>query len=402
MFRSTQQPSLGKRLWMLAGAQLCNALSSSAVMVGVALIGAHEQDPQGMSLVLAARALPTVLVAVLGGFAADRWSRSVLAGVCLALVGMTYVIGGLFLLPAGGLGLSFQIAMLVAGVAGAFGAPALYTLLPSVVDETNIVRGNAVVRTARNLGSVVGPPVVTVVAVNAGPEILIAMAGLPIFLASALALATRVYRPAEAQAGLVKDMGEAVAEAKGNLWLVLGIPFWAIYLTVQSGADDVIQPLQVIQAAGAPVWSIMVAVASAGYILGGVVAFKINFSKNLLALSVAFGSLAVLPLLAVSLGTPVWLWVLASFVAGFGLELSGVLWGSVLQTRVRGEVLGKVSSLDYALSFGFIPLGYTAFGYLGSQGYPNTGVLLVASLFLGVLSAVMVLVSLRIEHRGDA
>ncbi|MDO4631176.1 MAG: hypothetical protein Q4A82_02680 [Corynebacterium sp.] len=97
-------------------------------------------------------------------------------------------------------------------------------------------------------------------------------------------------------------------------------------------------------------------------------------------------ALAALPLLAVGMGLSYWLLLVAAVVAGFVSEVSGSLWGSALQTKVRSDEIGRVSSIDYTFSFGVIPVAYVAYGFLGQHGsqqvilIASAGVIVVASL----------------------
>lgn len=188
------------------------------------------------------------------------------------------------------------------------------------------------------------------------------------------------------------DLAEAVGFARHTRWFTVMIGFWAVYLALQGGAGGVVQPVVVAQISGDRVWSWMAACLAAGYIAGSVGATRWQMSRHLVTGSVVWVGLSCVPLVAVALTDVVPVWLVASFIAGVGLEVSGVAWGSALQTRVDSDNIGKVSSLDYAVSFGFVPVGYAVFGVVGSVADGRV-VLAVSGVVMAVFAVTAGLVS---------
>ena len=63
----------------------------------------------------------------------------------------------------------------------------------------------------------------------------------------------------------------------------------------------------------------------------------------------------------------------AGFVAGFGIELFGVFWDTVMQEQIPNEALARVSSYDALGSVVFIPLGAAIAGPIAEvAGIPET------------------------------
>lgn len=82
------------------------------------------------------------------------------------------------------------------------------------------------------------------------------------------------------------------------------------------------------------------------------------------------------------------------------MELSGVFWGTFIQTSVDEEYLGRVSSLDYAASFGLVPVGYAIYGVLGNSG-GNNGLILVLSAGILVGFSLLMLIIVGIVSSED-
>src|SRR5439155_24015442 len=65
---------------------------------------------------------------------------------------------------------------------------------------------------------------------------------------------------------------------------------------------------------------------------------------------------------ALALGVEVWQAMLAS-VFLYGLSAAGqIVWTTLLQRRVPGEMLGRVSSLDWFASAGLVPVSFALTG----------------------------------------
>ena len=384
---ATPLPSSKKAaVWLLAVSQGLQSFGTSVFAISLALLAGQNGDFLGLGLVLAARTIPTVVVALFGGVAADLWSKKLLA--ILTLLGVAVLnVATLFSVVHQGLGPITQVISLASGLISAFGAPALYTLLPSVVSAENNFRANAVVRTFRNAGSLLGPILATFVSTSFQTTSGIALSSV-FFVCSALCiLPVRISGVVTRSEGIKKDIRAAFSALKDHRWFGHLLLFWALFLALQSGFTSVLQPIAATSKAGPASYGAMAAALAVGYLMGSLLCTKWKVEKSLLTASVGFFALCSLPNFALAtFAQPLW-WCLAAMVAGLGLEISGVAWGSALQTRVPEEHLGKFSSLDYAVSFGLLPVGYALCGFLGAS-LPTNSLLLVGGwiLLLGPLA----------------
>lgn len=385
---------------MLAFAQGAQGFGSVLLALALTFSGAQNNDGIGLGVTLASRTLPTILIVLFGGVIADRWNRSKVAALFLGLVAVSNALLS-FAVPESGLS-SWRVQGIafVGGVFGALGAPSLYALLPSLVDNSEVVTANGVVRGFRNISGVVGPAIGALIFGRFGAEAIFWTATCFSAIPSFLVALIHVDAPAENQASMLTDLKSARALVTQNDWLLFGIAFWALFLAMQSGAADVVQPLWVITHGSEATWSAMTTAMALGYLLGSVVATRLKILRRMVTWSVITGSVASVQLLSVVLTPQPVVWAVASFIAGFGLELSGVLWASALQTRVPRDELGKVSSLDYAVSFGFIPFAYAIFGAL-SAPKSNFSILLGSGLILLLGGGAAALMGNRIEARDS-
>lgn len=364
-------------VWLLAVAQGAQAAGLQLLTVALALYGARESDPLGLGMTLAARTLPTLFLALVGGIFADRWNKGRISAVCLTgTAGSTALVA--VALPLCGLGWQVQAVSLVSGLISAVGAPALYALLPSIVDDDENIKANGIVRASRNLASAVGPVLAVVLARHVGVVA-------PVWASAALGLVAAGLvscLPVPDTGGGQSGPGSVLADLRGignvlarNRWLVWTVPFWSVFLAVQAGAADVVQPIWVIDRGGDVAWSFMSSSMTLGYVIGSLIAVRVR-TRWLVSGSMTLGALGGMQLIASGLCGHTWQWCAASFITGMGLELSGVLWGSALQTRVSKDEIGRAASFDYAASFGLIPIGYAVFGLV--SGGTEAGLLLAA------------------------
>lgn len=149
------------------------------------------------------------------------------------------------------------------------------------------------------------------------------------------------------QQSLVDALKTVLHLFKEYRWLLIGVIFWAITLAIDSGAGDVILPLYVIPLSSKITWSYVSAALSIGYI------------------------------------------------AGIGFELGGVTWGSALQQRSPEKYLGRISSLDYAVSFGFIPFAYAGYALIEKQYYSNA--LIITTAIIVIMALIFSALMIRLE-----
>lgn len=370
--------------WYLVIGQALQSLALSALSLGLIFVGVAESNPTGIGVVLAARTLPTMVLSLIGGVAADKYNRVRLASATLVVGGLLHLVLAVSL-TSYGLGWQVYVISLATGLISAFGAPSLYALLPSIVMAEHNVRANAIARGSRNVMSVIGPMLVGVLVPLFGTDFLFYLVAALIVIAGICI--SRIRGITSTPTGDADD-GEAetartdVTIANLNKrypWFIFSITSWSLLLFLESGATAVTMPFMFLETGTRSQWALTLSATSLGYIAGAAYLLRFPLKRNILSMSFLVFPLAILPLVAVAFGTPFYAILIACFLAGIGLELSGSLWGSVLQTRISPAEIGRISSLDYAFSFGLIPLAYIGYGAL-STAYSGYSILVGSAL----------------------
>jgi hypothetical protein len=80
-----------------------------------------------------------------------------------------------------------------------------------------------------------------------------------------------------------------------------------------------------------------------------------------------------------------------ALVLGLG-TVGDTMWFALLQTRIPGELLGRVSSLDWMLSFALLPVSYALTGPLAAA--LGAGTLLVVAAVAGAVVVIGLFVAL--------
>ena len=145
--------------------------------------------------------------------------------------------------------------------------------------------------------------------------------------------------------------------------LMLTIVFWLCFLPVQAALTNTVLPAEIIAVFDESAWFTIAALLSCGYLLGSVLTGLYEISPRLLLpLSVLFFAAPALQILLYLWNSDYLLLAISAVFVGLFLELSGVCWGTYLQSTVAEADMGRVSSFDYAASFGLLPVGYAVAG----------------------------------------
>jgi MFS family permease len=146
--------------WLLAATLVNNAGDGVAIAAGPLLVASQTRDPFLVSLALLAEYLPTLLFAVIGGVAADRFDRRrmvVVANVVRALV----LAGLVGIIVSGAVSIALVLVALFAlGTAEVFADSASSTLVPNLVAREDLGIANARMQGAfLLLNQLVAPPI---------------------------------------------------------------------------------------------------------------------------------------------------------------------------------------------------------------------------------------------------
>ena len=343
-----------------------------------------------LGLVLAAQTVPLVLFVLLGGVWADRVSRrAVMITSDLVRAGAQ---GASAVLLVTGSAQVWQLVMLQAvyGAAEAFFLPASQALLPETVAAPDLQEANALIAVSANIARIGGPALAGLLVATVGAGWGLAIdAGT--FLASAAFLSlmrVNAVAPA-ARTGTLSELRAGWRAFRSRTWL------WASALEFMA-ANALFSPYLVlgpevarISLGGPAAWAAISTAAGLGAVLGGIFGLRWHPRFPLRAMFVIslIGTSPLLVLLAATAPLPALLG--AALISGMSISFFNLVWFTVVQRKIPGTELSRVSSWDALGSYVITPIGLAAAGPVGvALGIPAT---LYAAAALGALGTLAVL-----------
>lgn len=344
-----------------------------------------------LGLVLAAQSVPLVMFLLVGGVWSDRLPRravmlsSDLIRACAQ--------GASALLLVSGNAHIWQLVVLQAiyGAAEAFFKPAAQALLPETVAAADLQQANALIAVSGNIANVGGPALAGALVATVGAGWGLAVdAGT--FVASAgylSAMRVDAVVPA-ARTGTLSELRAGWRAFRSRTWL------WVSALEFMSSNALAFCPYLVLgpeiaraSLGGAGAWAAISTATGVGAILGGTLGLRWNPRYPLRAMFVTslVGTTPLLVLLAAVAPLPAL--VAAAVASGMSISFFNLVWFAVVQRRIPGEELSRVSSWDSLGSNAITPIGLAAAGPIGiALGFSTT---LYAAAALGVLGTMAVL-----------
>jgi MFS family permease len=317
-----------------------------------------------LGIVLAAGAVPFALFAIAGGVVADRVGRrQVMIVSDVARAGVQAATAALLLTGTA------EVWMLIAlsaayGTASAVFMPALMGLIPQTVDGERLQEANALLALTRSVANVVGPAIAGVVIAAAGPGEAIALDAAT-FAVSAVCLLAIRPRPLPAPAVTRRfrtQLREGWQEVRSRDWLRRGLLAMGSYHVFVLPAVFVLGPLLATRELdGASSWAVIVTAFGLGSVAGNVIALRAPVRRPIL---LAASALVFASLQAAIIGSGLGTAGIAALeaLAGVAVALFFTFWDLSVQEQVEPGTVARVSSYDFAVSLGLMPLGLAIAG----------------------------------------
>lgn len=379
-----------------------STLGSGMAMVALAFAVLEFGGATDLGIVLLAREIPVVVFVLLGGVFADRLPRRAI------LVGSDLVKGGAqvgtAILLFSGTASVWNVALLQAvfGVAAAFSRPATIGLVKEAVSDARLQEANALVGLSRSVLSIAGPAIGALIVAAASPALAIAIDSITFFASAVLTASMRLARTARvASASILRDLRDGWDEFVGRPWVVAGVAAFGLFQLTFFPALLVLGPLVAKEGlGGAGAWGTILAVQSAGAVVGGMVALRLRVARPLVAcLLLALPAGLLLAALAVSVSLVAI--AVVGFAAGVGFAVGEMLWVTTLQRNVPEHALSRISSFDWLGSVALNPIGYALIGpiaaVIGTSETLAVAAVLNAVVIVGAIALVPSVRSIRMD-----
>jgi MFS family permease len=375
-------------------------LGDGAFLVAMAWqVYALSNVPTALAAVGIAMTIPTIVFLLVGGVVSDRYDRRRVMLAADAARGA--VVGTLAILSLTGALRLWHIVALVAvyGAAQAFFDPSFDAIVPEVLPAQELGQANALDQIVRPLalrlaGPAIGGVLVDVVG-GGGAFALDATT----FAASALALSMmrtrgRVVTGAGPETASVRqDLGEGLRYVRAHAWLWATFAAAAIAYLLFMGPTEVLVPYIVKNQLHGSAGDLGLVFGAGG--LGSIGCALVMGQRALPRATIVFISvvwaLATVAVAGYGLADAVWQLMLVS-VAFNVLESAGtIVWATAKQRHVPTRLLGRVSSLDWLISIGLLPLSFALTGPVAAALGVRT-----TMIGAGLLGAVVTLAALLV------
>lgn len=377
---------------LLAGGSVASLLGDGFFHVALAWqVYTISNVPTALSIVFLAISVPQVLLVLVGGVFADRYDRRKLM-VAADLI-RAAALGGMALLSGAGVIEVWHIAALVVfvGAGDAFFNPASTALLPDVVPDDELPAANALAGMYRPIMvRMVGPALAGLVIAAYGPAPAFAIDAVS-FLVSAAAIRAIRTRPA-ARAVVDHSVRTTIAEVAEGFRYTRSKPWiWATLLSAMFSLLVFIGPIEVLVpyvvknklALGPEALGLIFAFGGVGSLVMAIVIGVVGLPRRRVTVMYVAWGVGVAMTALYGLMTSLWHALAISFVLQASFMLGQVIWTTMLQQLVPRELLGRVSSLDWMMSIGLVPISYALTGPVTSVLGPD--MTLIAAGLLGAV-----------------
>lgn len=361
------------------------------VALAIAVLEATGSVAQ-LGLVLLARTLPGMVLVLLGGVWADRWSRKWMMIASDVSRAASQAVFAALLLTGHAPLVALLFLQVWHGVASAFFRPAAAGILPQLLPADQRQRGIALNYTAFSGAGIIGPSLAGVLVATVGGGWALAVDSLT-FVLSALLLAG-IKLPAMAPptgSSMMSALAEGWREVSSRTWLWGWIVNFGFFQFAVLSALLVLGPaVSLEQDIGAGGWATIMVAVGVGGLIGSILAVRLQPARPLVATAVT-GMFIPLLLLGLALELPLAVLLVLAFVHGAGMAVAGTLWESTLQANVPHEALSRVASYDWLGSTAPRPIGLALIGPI-SLAIGSTATLVGATLSYVALTAALLLV----------
>jgi MFS family permease len=343
-----------------------NGLGPIALAFGILALPNGSANLLG--LVLGSSTVVFLTMAPFGGVIADKYGRA-------RMVGLTDMIAGVILFV--------QVAYFATGnvpvavlliINGSFGIlwgifwPAFSGVIPAVLPESALQKGNAINSLVSNGGLILGAASAGFLVSGFGATAALAIDAASFFFSGVVIFTFRHLTPrAEVTENtVIDDLRHGWKVFISFRWIVIIVMAFSFIVMCWAAAESVLGPLIALKYFDGPKsWSFVITAESAGLIVGALIALKIKpkFPMRFLMMS-SF----TITFYIWSLAKPQSLALIAfgAFLFGITLDLWGTIWSTALQRKVPRDSLSRVSSFDAMGSLLFRPVGLAIAGPLST------------------------------------
>jgi hypothetical protein len=366
--------------------------------------------PAALSVVGVAMTVPHVALLLLGGVASDRLDRRRL--MIASDVVRAAAIGVMGLLASTGELELWHVFPLVAayGAATAFFGPAFDAFVPDIVPEHQLAQANAIDQFVRPCAlRLAGPALGGVVIALAGSAAAFLFDSATFIVSMACLMGVKTSQAVRERAGagetsMFGDVKDGFRFVRRSPWLCGTLLAATFAYLLFMGPVDVLVPYLVKNElnAGAGALGMILAFGGVGAVAAALAVGALGIPRRFMSFIYLAWTCSTLALAGYGFAKAAWQAVVVSFVFN-ALESAGtVVWLTTKQRLVPRALLGRVSSFDWFISTGLVPLSFAITAPLAAAIGAGNTFILAGVLGAGVTLAFLFMPGVRdVEKREE-
>jgi MFS family permease len=357
---------------LLMGGTGVSLLGDGMFIVALAWqVYAVSNAPSALASVGIAMTVPTITCLLLGGAVSDRFNRRRVMVVADCV--RASALGALAVLSVTGALALWQLLVIgaVYGAATAFFDPASDALVPELLPAELLAQANSFDQLIRPVAlRLAGPALggVLVAVLGAGGAFALDAASFLLSAAALLAMSRTVRPPVVHEGSTLRQVATGMRYVRRHAWLWVTLASAAVAYLLFMGPTEVLLPFVVKNELHGGAGQLGLVFAAGGF--GSLACALAIGNHGLPARSMTFiyatWTAATLAVAGYGIAHALWGLMLVSLVFN-GLETAGTIaWATAKQRHVPIALLGRVSSLDWLISIGLLPLSFALTGPVSS------------------------------------
>jgi hypothetical protein len=351
-------------LWV---GQAVSLMGDGIYLVAIAwLVYDLSNAPGALALVGLAWTLPQVATLLVAGVFSDRVERRRMLVTADLL--RCAAIGGIAALALADVAELWHVVVLVVvyGLGQALFQPAFTATVPSVVPRAELLQANALKEFMEPVGMYFAGPALGGLVISiagVGTAFLVDAATFAVSATAVRLMASQRPR-AEVRRSVRRDLAEGFAYVRAHAWLWVTLCSAALALLATFGPFEVLLPYIIRNDLGgdAATFGVVLSAGGLGSIVAAISIGRIGPPRRHVTFMYAAWAFAIALDVGLAIAGAAWQMCVIAF-ASFAASTAGmVVWNTLLQSLVPPEMIGRVSSFDWFLSIGLVPLSFAITG----------------------------------------
>ena len=363
--------------------------------------------PTALSVVGLAWTLPMVIFLLWGGVLSDRFDRrnvmvfsDIVRGVAIAAIGVLSVTDAIEL---------WHVIVLVAfyGFGEAFFGPAFGAIVPDIVPSDMLVEANSMDQFVRPLMWRLAGPAVGGIAIEvlggAGGAFLLDAGTFAVSALCFLAMKKRsVALERDGSLSALREVKEGFSFVRSQVWLWATLYAAGLSLFFFWGPLEVLLPFIVKNelAGDAGDLGLVFAFGGVGAIFASFAVAQLGLPRRHILFMYTNWLIAVGSTAGFAFVSNIWQAMAVSFIGGASAAAGLVVWGTLLHRLVPPELLGRVTSFDWTISIGLVPISFAITGPIAESFGADTTLLWAGILGTVATAAFMFVPGIYDTERG--